>query len=259
MKFTKFGKALLMGALSAASSSAFRLAFRVIRSAICMSRGTVTAQPQGTALSTGFKIDHNTGAAGQNQWAARLFRRGQPGARRPHPRQPIPLRPQPRRQRRGNGNCTTANPCQNSNITQFAVGGNGILTPQQTFYTQGINPFRLIVDGTGQLPAGARPRFAFEQRPASLRIGQLRYTTCGDITVFPDQPDHGPLSLVVNAQVTAAGGQSLTYFPVPANPVDFVLSNNYVLTLTAPTSPTTFPYTGGNQVFPYAYSSTRAS
>jgi hypothetical protein len=57
-------------------------------------------------------------------------------------RQPLPLCAEPRRQFARAADCTTADPCQNSNITEFAVGGNGILTPQETFYTQGINPFR---------------------------------------------------------------------------------------------------------------------
>ena len=37
----------------------------------------------------------------------------------------------------GSPNCygTGANACINSNITQFAVGGNGTLTPQETFYS----------------------------------------------------------------------------------------------------------------------------
>ena len=57
-------------------------------------------------------------------------------------------------------------------------------------------------------------------------------TTCGDITVFKIDSTTGRLSLVVNAQVTAANGQPLNYFPVPANPVDFVLSGSTLLTLT---------------------------
>jgi len=63
------------------------------------------------------------------------------------------------------------------------------------------------------------------------------------------------LSLVVNAQVTAANGSPLTYFPVPANPVDFVLSGGFVLTLTGTNTPTSYPYTGGTSVWPYTYAS----
>ena len=53
----------------------------------------------------------------------------------------------------GSANCygTGANACLNSNITQFAVGGNGTLPPQETFYTQGINPFRHDCGRLGRL------------------------------------------------------------------------------------------------------------
>ena len=51
----------------------------------------------------------------------------------------------------------------------------------------------------------------------------------------------------MNAQVTSTigGGASLTYFPVPANPIDFVLSGSYLLTLSG--TPAT-----GDAVFPYS-------
>jgi hypothetical protein len=80
-------------------------------------------------------------------------------------------------------------------------------------------------------------------------------TTCGDITVFQINSTTGRLSLVVNAQVTAANGSALTYFPVPANPVDFVLNGGFLLTLTGAPTPTSYPYTGGTSVWPYSYSS----
>jgi hypothetical protein len=48
----------------------------------------------------------------------------------------------------------------------------------------------------------------------------------------------------VNAQVTSASGAALPYFPVPANPIDFVLSAGTVLTLsgTPATGDVSFPY-----------------
>jgi DNA-binding beta-propeller fold protein YncE len=52
---------------------------------------------------------------------------------------------------------------------------------------------------------------------------------------------------VVNAQVTAANGAALPYFPVPANPIDFSLSQGFILTLSG--TPTK-----GDSVFPYTYS-----
>jgi 6-phosphogluconolactonase (cycloisomerase 2 family) len=149
--------------------------------------------------------------------------------------------------------------CQNANITEYAVGGNGILTPQETFFTQGNNPFRLIVDSSGNYlmvldhdaPDNANPS-SNDNCARALGAG---VTTCGDVTIFQINSTTGRLSLVVNAQVTAANGSALTYFPVPANPVDFVLTGGFLLTLTGAPTPTSYPYTGGTSVWPYSYSS----
>jgi hypothetical protein len=73
-------------------------------------------------------------------------------------------------------------------------------------------------------------------------------TACGDVTAFQVNQTTGRLSIVVNAQVTAANGSALPYFPVPADPIDFSLTNGFVLTLSG--TPTT-----GDSIFPYTYSS----
>jgi hypothetical protein len=166
----------------------------------------------------------------------------------------------------GGANCTTADPCQNANITQFAVGGNGILTPQETFYTQGINPFRMIADSSGSYILVLEHDSSINNLPSSatnpnpncaLSLGNdgngNPITSCGDITVFSVNATTGRLTLVVNAQVTAAtGGGPLAYFPVPSNPVDFLLSSTSLLTMSGPAS-TDYPYVGGSTVFPYSY------
>ena len=122
-----------------------------MRLAILYITGTVTASSGNNGIISGYRIDHNTGklttinglpvpSGGANPVRAVLthgsrflyvLNRGVNAS--------------------GNADCygTGANECQNANITQFAVGGNGILTPQETFYTQGINPFRLIADASG--------------------------------------------------------------------------------------------------------------
>ncbi|HXR37774.1 MAG TPA: beta-propeller fold lactonase family protein, partial [Terracidiphilus sp.] len=156
----------------------------------------------------------------------------------------------------GGSDCTTADPCQNSNITQFAVGGNGILVAQQTFYTQGINPFRLISDSSGNylfvLDHDAPDSNAYTGKNLTTNtcteaLG-TNTTSCGDVTAFSVNQTTGRLSLVVNAQVTAANGTALPYFPVPANPIDFSLSSGYLLTLSG--TPAT-----GDSDFPYTYNS----
>jgi 6-phosphogluconolactonase (cycloisomerase 2 family) len=221
--------------------------------------GTVTAQAGGNGIISGFSIDHNTGkltpinglpigSGGANPVRAILItgsrflyvlNRGVNSA--------------------GNGDCTLADPCTGSNITEFAVGGNGILTPQETFYSQGLNPFRIITDASGDYsyvldhdsPVNAAPAAG---DACSLALGTAT-TTCGDITAFKIDQTTGRLQLIVNAQVTAANGAALPYFPVPANPVDFAQASGNFLTLFGPTTATSFPYTGGTSVFPYTYNS----
>jgi Lactonase, 7-bladed beta-propeller len=259
MKFTKFGKALLMSALSAGVVLSVTSCVQSYTVGFLYVTGTVTAQSGGNGIISGFKIDHNTGrlaningmpisSGGANPVRAVLLtgsrflyvlNRGVNAA--------------------GNSDCTTADPCQNANITQFAVGGNGILTQQETFFTQGVNPFRIIADPSGSYlyvldhdaPTNAAPS---NGDGCSLALG-ANVTTCGDITAFSINSTTGRLALVVNAQVTAANGAALSYFPVPANPVDFVEDGGFFITMSAANQPASYPYTGGTAVFPYTLNS----
>jgi 6-phosphogluconolactonase (cycloisomerase 2 family) len=78
----------------------------------------------------------------------------------------------------------------------------------------------------------------------SLALGSSA-TTCGAVEVYQINATTGRLQLVVNAAVTSASGSPLTYFPVPSNPIDFVLGGGYVLTMsgTPATGDSVFPYT----------------
>jgi hypothetical protein len=266
MKFTKFGKALLMSALSAGVVVSVTSCIQSYSVGYLYVTGTETAQTSGAGIVSGFKIDHNTGklaainglpvaSGGANPIRAVLLtgsrflyvlNRGVTAS--------------------GSANCTTSNPCLYSNITQFAVGGNGILTPQETFYTEGINPFRILADSSGGFlyvldhdsPApnstAAVPVAGTASNPdpgCALALGGV--TTCGDITVFKIDPTTGRLSLVVNAQVTSASGTPLPYFPVPVNPVDFVFAGNTIITMSGTLPSTSFPYLHGTSTFPYSY------
>jgi len=263
MKLINFCKPLLMSALSAGLifgiSSCISQSYSV---GYLYVTGTVTANSGTNGIISGFSIDHNTGkltaihqfpisSGGANPVRAVLttgsrflyvLNRGVTAS--------------------GSSDCTTADPCQGANITQFAVGGNGIVTPQQTFFTQGMNPFRMSLDSSGG--------FLFvldHDAPATTYCPVVGTATCGDITVFKVDGNTGRLSLVTNAQLSV-GGALVTYFPVPANPVDFLLASGNLLTLfeqpctaliTTDCLPSTatqsFPYTGGSSVFPYSYNS----
>jgi len=247
MKFTKFGKALLMSALSAGVILSVTSCVESYTVGYLYVTGTVTSQSGGNGIISGFDIDHNTGklntidglpisSGGSNPGRAVLIvgskflfvlNRGANA--------------------QGGSTCTTANPCQNSNIEEFAVGGNGILTPQETFYTQGINPIRILADQTGNY-LYVLDHDSPSSSACTLALG-AGVTACGDITAFQINQTTGRLQLVVNAQITSSGGAALPYFPVPANPIDFVFVSNYFLTMSG--TPT-----AGDSVFPYTYGAT---
>jgi 6-phosphogluconolactonase (cycloisomerase 2 family) len=273
MKFKKFGKALLLSALSAGVILSVTSCVQDYSVGYLYVTGTVTAQSSGSGIITGFKIDHNTGkltsinglpvsSGGANPVRAVLLtgsrflyvlNRGVNAA--------------------GGTDCTasTSNnqpgPCKNANITQFAIGANGILTPQATFYTQGVNPFRMVADSSGSFiyvldhdspdPSSTSSAPVASTNNAYCAAALTGAKTCGDITAFSVNSTTGRLTLLQNTQVTTAGGGTpLPYFPVPANPVDFVMSGGTILTMSGAqttVNTTTGAYIGGSTVFPYTY------
>jgi len=253
MKFTKLGKALLVSALSVGLIVGISSCVESYTVGYLYVTGTETAQSGNNGIISGFRIDHNTGflrpihqfpvgSGGSNPVRAVLLQGG---------RFVYVLNRGVNQE--GNGNCTAADPCTNSNISQFAVGGNGILTFQAQFYTQGINPFRLIADSTGGYllaldhdapDSNSVPGNSATSNSCSQMLGP-NTTSCGDVTVFKIDPITGRLSLVTNAQ-SASGGTTLSYFPVPPDPIEFAMANGFLLTLSG--TPVT-----GDSVFPYTY------
>jgi len=243
MKFTKFGKALLMSALSVAVILGVSSCVQSYTVGYLYVTGTLTAGTAGQGIVSGFKIDHNTGklhpintlpvASGGSYPVRAILLSGS--------RFLYVLNRGTNAE--GGANCTPADPCK-ANITEFAVGGNGVLTIQDTFYTQGLNPFRMITDAPGDF-LYVLDHDAPSSAACSLALG-AGVKSCADVTAFQINSTTGRLQLVVNAQVTAANGAALPYFPVPANPIDFSLSSGYLLTLSG--TPAT-----GDAVFPYTY------
>jgi 6-phosphogluconolactonase (cycloisomerase 2 family) len=244
MKFKKFGKTLLMSAISAGVILGITSCVQSFSVGYLYVTGTSSASSNAGIIS-GFKIDHNKGgltpinglpigSGGVNPGRAILLsgsrfiyvlNRGANSA--------------------GTTNCTASDPCQGANISLFAIGGNGILSQQgQTFFSQGLNPIRLFADTTGTF-LYVLDQIAPDSTSCALALGTSA-TSCGDITAFKIDATTGRLTLVVNAQVTSASGQPLPYFPVPANPIDFVFSSNFVITMSG--TPST-----GDSVFPYTY------
>jgi 6-phosphogluconolactonase (cycloisomerase 2 family) len=251
MKFTKFGKALLMSALSAGVVLSITSCVQSYTVGFLYVTSTVTAKPDADGIITGYKIDHNTGkltqinglpvsTGGANPVRAILLN----GSRF--------LYVLNRGYNSAGTTCTGtgSEACSNAIITQFAIGGNGILTFQESFPTQGLNPFRIVADSSGAYIYVLDHDAPLDANGVSNQacINAFKTNTCGDITAFQVNQTTGRLQLVVNAQVTSASGSALPYFPVPANPIDFVRSSSNILTVSG--TPTT-----GDSVFPYAESS----
>ena len=247
MRFTKFGKAFLMSVLSAGVILGITSCTQSYSVGFLYVTGTNTASTGNNGIISGFKIDHNKGgltsinglpvsSGGANPVRAVLLTGGRF------------LYVLNRGKSADGAPCTAADPCQGANITQFSIGGNGVLAAQgQAAFSQGINPIRMFSDTTGNF-LYVLDQVAPNPAACALALGQS-VTSCGDITAFKIDPNTGRLTLVVNAQVTAANGSPLTFFPVPADPIDFVLSSSFVLTLSG--TPQT-----SDSVFPYTYNST---
>jgi 6-phosphogluconolactonase (cycloisomerase 2 family) len=254
MKFRKFGKTVLTAALSSAIVFSLSSCVRSFTAGYLYVTGTVTATPSGNGIISGFKINNNNGklttmhglpvgSGGANPVRIVLLSGGNfvyvlnAGATAS-----------------GSATCTTSDPCLNSNITEFAVGGNGILTYQNTFYSQGINPMRMLSD-----TSGTHLIVLDHDAPANTYCSAIitGATSCGDITVFTIDQTTGRLTLVTNAQLTTSAGTQVTYFPVQANPIDMATTSSYVMTLAgaasaSPTAVVTDP-TQGQTVYPYTY------
>jgi hypothetical protein len=145
----------------------------------------------------------------------------------------------------------TALPCGTAGgIAEFTVGGQGVLTFQQCFTSQGFNPIWATKDSTGNF------LYVLDQQAPKLSTAAATdpLPPYGDITVFSIAADTGRLSLIVNQQVKDPGTQAqLTYFPVGNTPTMVTVASGCAFTLNAGSSasgttttlPTVTPYSVG--------------
>lgn len=93
------------------------------------------------------------------------------------------------------------------NIAEYSVGGDGVLTYQQTFFSQGIHTTWATFDSTGNY-LYVQDQYAPD------------YSGNGSITAFSVASDTGRLSLLTNAVVkNPTTGVNTSYFSVGASPV----------------------------------------
>jgi 6-phosphogluconolactonase (cycloisomerase 2 family) len=137
-------------------------------------------------------------------------------------------------------------PCgTNGGIAEFGIGGQGLLTFQQCFQSQGKTPVWAAHDSTGNF------LYVLDLIAPSAVCApdpKATATSCfGDITVFAVDPNTGRLSLVQNQQIKdPVTGLQLTFFPVGVAPKMMALSGSCVFTLNNDTNQTVFPYVAGS-------------
>jgi 6-phosphogluconolactonase (cycloisomerase 2 family) len=149
---------------------------------------------------------------------------------------------------KGGGAATSASgslPCgTGGGIAEFAIGGQGVLTFQQCFSSQGSTPVWAAHDSTGNF------LYVLDQvAPSAVCSGSgVTATSCfGDITVFSADPNTGRLSLVLNQQIKDPNtGLQLTYFPVGQLPKMMALSGSCLFTLNSDANQTVYPYLAGS-------------
>jgi 6-phosphogluconolactonase (cycloisomerase 2 family) len=148
-----------------------------------------------------------------------------------------------------NGGVTCQSGAGGGNIAEFSVGGQGVLTFQQNFVSQGCTPVWAAHDSTGNF------LYVLDQYAPNAKClsnGQPEAPAppnfCnGEITVFSIDPNTGRLSLVQNQQIKdPVTGLQLTYFPVGSIPRMMATSGSCVFTLNTDANQTVFPYIAGS-------------
>jgi 6-phosphogluconolactonase (cycloisomerase 2 family) len=145
------------------------------------------------------------------------------------------------------------------NVSLFSIGGDGGLSYQLSYPSQGLSSLRIALSTSGSylyVLDQYQPGTTANTTPASTSVSTATpcydstrgvFRPAGDITVFSIDPSTGRLFLVQNQQQQNSLGTPLTYFPIGCDPIDFHLASSYLYTLEA-----SDPATGNTQVA-YAY------
>lgn len=102
-----------------------------------------------------------------------------------------------------------------SGITEYTVGGDGVLTFQQTFNSQGTFPQWIQLDSSGSY-LYALDKLAPGAGGATIPAG-CAVSNCGSITVFAVAGDTGRLTLVTNNSIKV-NNVNITYYPTGQTP-----------------------------------------
>jgi 6-phosphogluconolactonase (cycloisomerase 2 family) len=128
-------------------------------------------------------------------------------------------------------------PNVSSGIIELAVGGDGTLTYQNTYHSQGFDPIWAQFDSTGTY---LYVLDEYAPGPITNGIPAPNTSGLGSITVFQTNSTTGELTLVTNSQ-TQINGVNTTYFGVGASPLMMKQSGNCLFTVDS-ADQSVFPY-----------------
>ncbi len=132
-----------------------------------------------------------------------------------------------------------------SNVALFQIGGDGVLTFQATYASQGNFSLSMLPDSSGahlyilddyaSVDYGtnrgtAIPSTATATTATPCLNTDGRYYPSGDVSAYNIDPNTGRLSLITNQQVANPDGTQLTYFPLGCFPVEFKLVGGFIYT-----------------------------
>jgi 6-phosphogluconolactonase len=127
-----------------------------------------------------------------------------------------------------------------ANVSLFTIGGQGGISFQAAYTSQGNNPISIQTDSSGT------HLFVLDSTVTdpTTCVGYVpgnAATICGDITSFNIDPNTGRLSLITNQGAKNGNGTNLSYFPVGSGPINFfvVPSNSFIYTIEAGTQGST--------------------
>ncbi|HEX4005263.1 MAG TPA: beta-propeller fold lactonase family protein [Acidobacteriaceae bacterium] len=146
-----------------------------------------------------------------------------------------------------------------ANISLFSIGGQGGLSYQLSYPSQGLGSLRVMLGSGGnflyvldQYQPGTTPNVTAGSPTQSAAYPCYDaksgvYRPAGDITAYSIDDSTGRLFLVQNLQQENGQGTPLSYFPLGCGPIDFHMGSSYLYT-----AETSDPSTGNSQVV-YAY------
>jgi 6-phosphogluconolactonase (cycloisomerase 2 family) len=128
--------------------------------------------------------------------------------------------------------CPSGTTDSGSNISLFTIGGQGGISFQAAYTSQGNNPISFQTDSSGT-HLFVLDSTVTDPTTCPYYVPGDAASICGDITSFNIDPNTGRLSLITNQGVKNGNGTNLSYFPVGSGPINFYVtpSNSFIYTI----------------------------